>query len=550
MIRKQASMSEDGLGCEGQSGLAVTPAGQPAPRTANIGDEQRGTVDPTDVLESISDGLMLLDAELCIRYFNRTAEQSLGRRREDVLGHRLFDAFPEARGSVFEENYTAVLHDGQDRTFEVYFPLPPYANWYSVRARAHRGGLMVLFQVVTAHKQAEEALRARVEHQTRLERQMQHAQKLESLGVLAGGIAHDFNNLLTAILGNADLALSEMSPVAPGRDCMLEIAKVARRAADLCRQMLAYSGRGKFVVEAVDLSQMVEQMAHIIEATCSRQAALRWDLAPELPAVDADASQLRQVIMNLVLNASEAIGDQSGLISISTGVLDCDEGYLAGTWLDEDRPAGRYLYVDVADTGCGMDETTKARIFDPFFSTKFTGRGLGLAAVLGIVRGHKGAIKVQSEPQHGTSVRILLPARSGAMPEPPETVRDDPWRGSGTVLLVDDEEAIRSLGRRILTSLGFEAVLAADGREAVACFREHRDRIDCVILDLTMPYMNGDEAFRELRRIDPEVRVILSSGYQEAEATQCFAGQGLAGFIQKPYQASILADQLRRVLEP
>jgi CheY-like chemotaxis protein len=249
--------------------------------------------------------------------------------------------------------------------------------------------------------------------------------------------------------------------------------------------------------------------------------------------------------MNLVINGSEAIGDRSGVIAISTGTMDCDRSYLQGTALDENLAEGLYAYFEVADTGCGMDAETLQRLYEPFFSTKFAGRGLGMAATLGIVRGHKGAIKVYSEPGKGTTFKVLLPA-SGR----PETLydtskTDSSWKGSGTVLLVDDEETIRTIGKDMLQELGFEVLMATDGHEALKLFQERRENIFCVLMDLTMPHMDGEEAFRELRRIDPAIPIIMSSGYNEQEVSQKFLGKGLSGFLQKPYRVSKLADTLR-----
>jgi CheY-like chemotaxis protein len=262
--------------------------------------------------------------------------------------------------------------------------------------------------------------------------------------------------------------------------------------------------------------------------------------------VEADATQMRQIIMNLVINASEAIGDKSGVIAITTGCMDCDRSYLKDVWLDENLKDGLYVYLEVADSGCGMDKDTLAKLFDPFFTTKFTGRGLGMAAVLGIVRGHKGAIKVYSEPKKGTTFKILLPSSS----RPAEIFNGasgtNEWLGSGTVLLVDDEETIRGIGAEMLKELGFEAVTASDGLEAIKIFKNTPD-IVFVILDLTMPHMDGEQCFRELRQLDPKVKVIMSSGYNEQEVTQKFVGKGLAGFIQKPYRLSTLQETIRNI---
>lgn len=393
-----------------------------------------------------------------------------------------------------------------------------------------------------------ERVQAQAERQD-MERRMLHVQKLESLGVLAGGMAHDFNNILMAVLGHADLALAKLPAHAPARDHLEAIITASRQASDLSRQMLAYSGRGRFVIESIQLSELVSEMAHLLKAAINKKALFNLKLEKGLPRVEADATQLRQVLMNLITNASEAIGDRSGVITLSTGAMHCGRSYLTTATVDDDLPEGLYVYMEVSDTGCGMDRDTLQRIYDPFFSTKFTGRGLGMAAVLGIVRGHNGAIRVYSEVGKGTTFKVLLPAA----PAKDEPADDAPtpkgtWSGAGRVLLVDDEETLRALGQAMLERLGFEVLTASDGKEAVALYREHRHQIDLVLLDLTMPHMDGEEAFRELRQINPEVRVVLCSGYTEQDVTARFAGKGLAGFIQKPYTLQDLSERLRTCL--
>ena len=285
----------------------------------------------------------------------------------------------------------------------------------------------------------------------------------------------------------------------------------------------------------------------MLEVSISKKAILRFNQASTLPSVEADATQMRQIIMNLVINASEAIGEKSGVIAITTGCMDCDKSYLKDVWLDENISEGLYVYLEIADTGCGMDKETVAKIFDPFFTTKFTGRGLGMAAVLGIVRGHKGAIKVYSEVGKGTTFKILLPASNRPVEIFNGELHKDDWKGSGTVLLVDDEETVRGIGKEMLQELGFTTITANDGRDAVDTFKTNAD-IAFVILDLTMPHMDGEQCFRELKQIRPAVKVIMSSGYNEHEVTQKFVGKGLAGFIQKPYKLSLLKDAIRKII--
>lgn len=388
------------------------------------------------------------------------------------------------------------------------------------------------------------------EHKRQLEAQIQHSQKLESLGVLAGGIAHDFNNLLMVILGNTDLAKETVLPANPAKAHLVDIEKASRRAADLCRQMLAYSGKGRFIVEKVDIQSIVQEITQMLEVSISKKVVLRFDFATDLPPIEADSSQISQIVMNLVTNASEAIGDRSGGVSIRTGAMECDREYFETVMHEDGLEEGIYVYLEVADTGVGMSKEIVDRVFDPFFTTKFTGRGLGMAAVLGIVRGHKGAIKIYSEEGKGTTIKVLFPAVEG---ESDSQRRDssaatDGWRGSGLVLVVDDEETVRALGRVMLESMGFDVITAHDGLHALEIYRDRRDEIVFVLLDLMMPHMNGEETFREIRRLNRNVKVLLTSGYNEQEVVERFAGKGLAGFIQKPFQRQELRDRITAFL--
>jgi len=378
----------------------------------------------------------------------------------------------------------------------------------------------------------------------RLEQQLLHAQKLESLGVLAGGIAHDFNNFLTAIVGNADLALMRLDSGSPAADNLRRIEKAAARASDLARQMLAYSGKGQFQLQCIDLNHLLGDMLRMLEVSISKKARLRLDLQQPLPAVSADPTQIHQIVMNLVINASEALGEESGEIAVSTGRFEFGRPRPAAIRWEESLHEGPGVFLEVSDTGCGMDQGTLARIFDPFFSTKFTGRGLGMAAVLGIVRAHRGAIEVQSEPGKGSTFRILLPASDLAAEPPGEAALEDDWRGSGTVLLVEDEEDVRAIGAELLRELGFKVITAEDGLAALELFPKLPE-LAFVFLDMTMPNMDGAQCFRELRRLDPAVRVILSSGYDEQEVVRKFTGQGLAGFVHKPYTLAKLRETIK-----
>ncbi|MEO7136162.1 MAG: response regulator [Gemmatimonadales bacterium] len=390
------------------------------------------------------------------------------------------------------------------------------------------------------------------------EAQSRHVQKLESIGVLAGGIAHDFNNLLHVVLGNADIALSNLSRKSPAREPIEEVVRATLRAADLTRQLLAYSGKGAFVVRHLDLSTEVREMATLLRTGISKQATLAWELSPTLPAVSADPTQIRQIVMNLITNASDALGEASGTITLRTGVIrleDLDDQHL-GVPLEGEGPPdpgkGPYVYLEIGDTGSGMTPDTLGRIFDPFFSTKFTGRGLGLAAVMGIVRSHHGLIRVRTAPAEGTAFRVLFPSVAGTARKPskPTAERSD-WQGSGTILVVDDEEGVREVAERILQEIGFQTITAADGRRALEIMEKVGDGVTAVLLDLSMPRMGGAETFRRLRALRPELPILMMSGYTEQVVAPQFStsGPGITGFLQKPFLAEDLIAVLRRFAE-
>ncbi len=472
---------------------------------------------------------------------NPAFERLAGIKASLLIGRTVRETMPETE-SCSIETYGQVALTGAPIQFESCSRHTK--RHYAVTAyRPAPGQCACIVSDITESKRAEEDRR-------KAEEQLLHVQKLEGLGLLAGGIAHDFNNLLMAIIGNADLALEELPAESPTVFGLNQIKQISLRAADLCKQMLAYSGKGKFVVGPVNLSALILDMRNLLEVSVSKKATLRYRLADNLPAVEADATQLRQVIMNLVINASEALGEKGGLISLSTGTLECDDSYLDMTYVNERQAAGLYVTLEVADTGCGMDRDTQARLFDPFFTTKFTGRGLGLAAVMGIVRGHKGAIKVYSEPDKGSTFKVLLPAAGTVAATETEAAAAPAWKGSGTILLVDDEEIVRTVATRMLKRIGFSVMTASNGQEAVDLYRQHASTLSGVIMDLTMPHMDGDVAFREMLAIRDDIPIILSSGYNAVEIDHRLSGNRLASFIQKPYQFATLVETLRTLLAP
>jgi PAS domain S-box-containing protein len=394
-------------------------------------------------------------------------------------------------------------------------------------------------------------IRREEQHRQALERKLLDSQKLESLGVLAGGIAHDFNNLLAAILGNTNLAQMRIPPSDSKLTGFLKsIEKASMRAADLCKQMLAYSGKGRFAMHVLDVNEVVRETLELLEVSITKKAALRVELRHGVPQVFADATQLRQVVMNLVINASEAIGENSGLIRVRTGVLHANQAFLADAYTPTELPPGDYVFVEVTDSGCGMSPDTLKRIFDPFFTTKFTGRGLGLAAVLGIVRGHKGALKITSEVGKGSSFKFLLPLADSSAPAPAitQSAPEEPWKGEGTILVVDDDPTVRCVISRMVESVGFSVMQAVDGRHGVEVFRENSHELRAVILDMTMPNLNGREALQQLREVRKDLRVLMVSGFSETGNTGFFLKNGPDAFLQKPFSSEELLGKLRTIL--
>ncbi len=383
-----------------------------------------------------------------------------------------------------------------------------------------------------------------------LARQIQETQKLESLGVMAGGITHDFNNLLTPILGDAELALLDLPADSPIRPRIEQIRNAAHRAAALTRQLLAYSGQGPVLFEPLSISRLVAEMGQLLEGVVSGRATLIYDLADDLPAVEADIAQLSQVVMNLITNASEAVREGAGQISLRTGIIEAeklDPQYVIG---DFNPKAASYVFFEVVDDGCGMSAVTQSKIFDPFFTTKFTGRGLGLAAALGIVRSHSGIVEIESELGRGTRFRVLFPATQRvAVVSELRATSIDTWRASGSVLVVDDDEGVRELLDATLRRAGLSVLLARDGREGVELFRRHADEIRAVVLDRTMPDIGGEDAFDEIRRIRPDARIMLISGYSEERAAWHFLDKGLDAFLHKPFEPGVLLERIRRIIE-
>lgn len=500
-------------------------------------------------VEQSIDGLLVADLSGSTQFVNESWARMHGYEVLDLLGHHLslFHTPEQMRREVVPclervrktgADQAEVEHRRKDGgTF-------PTLMSFTLLQDPEKGpeGFVIFARDITERRKTEE-------ERLRLEAKVQQAQKLESLGVLAGGIAHDYNNLLTGVLGNASLALAELPSESSASEKIQHIERAAERAADLAGQLLAYAGQNQLFARQLQLNDLLSDMKPLFESAVAKNADLKLHLRDNLPPIDADPSHVRQVVLNLVTNASDAITDNQGVITIRTSKINASRAYLDGAFLDEDIPEGEYVLLGVSDTGIGMDQETRSKMFDPFFSAKASGRGLGLAAVLGIVRGHRGNIKVYSQPSRGTTVEILFPMFEEQIKpaiEEGASLRD--WRGDGIILVVDDEQMVRGVSKDVLVDRGFEVLIATEGQAALDLYRQQRD-IRLVLLDRTMPHTDVPQVFRQIRQINPTAKVILMSGYKEKEVMEDFGSEGLAGFLQKPFRPEELLSKVREVLE-
>ena len=451
-----------------------------------------------------------------------------------LLGRGFLDAaHPDDRERVHAAWQTAVRTGGElSLEYRVLRP-DGIVRWVCERTAAHRDGTTVTGFVGTVEDVS--AQKAAAEDRRRLEAQMQHAQKLESLGVLAGGIAHDFNNLLVGILGNASVAREDAEPGTATEEILGDIETAARRAAELTTQLLAYAGKGRFNVQPLDVSAAVRETTSLLQSAISKRATLTLQLDDDLPFIAADGTQVRQVVMNLLTNASDALDEHDGEIVLRTGSMHANREYLAECLAADGVRPGQFVFVEVADTGIGMNAETLARIFDPFFTTKFTGRGLGLAATLGIVRGHHGALNVRSSLGSGTTFRVLFPAAEARGPSSRTPRSEIRLPRSGTVLVVDDEESVREVARRMLERTGYQVLTAVDGDDGLRLFGANEDAIVAIVLDVTMPRLSGTEVLAELRQRGKDVPVVLASGYTSQSLAAAAGGEPAPIFVQKPF---------------
>ena len=509
-------------------------------------------------LRSIGDGVLTTDEQARVTFLNPVAERLTGWRLMEATGRTSAEVLPlvnRLTGQTVTDPAQRSIAGGVHVTMPSHTALrsrdgreiPVEDSASPIRGDdGHIHGAVVVFRDCTEQTRLEEERR-------RMEEKMRETQKLESLGLIAGGIAHDFNNLLTGIIGNADICRDRLDLTSPLHENLEKIQVTVLRAADLCKQMLAYAGKGKITHAAVDISSLVADTVSMANLSVSGKVTVRQDLATGLRQAEGDPTQLRQVVMNLFINASEAVGEHPGEIQVSTGIKSTAQWEFASAVLSPELPGGDYLVVQVRDTGTGMAPETLSKIFDPFFTTKFTGRGLGLAATLGIVRAHRGALFVESEIGRGSTFRLLLPASDRAAVKllsdvPPPESQPAKLKAPGKVLLVDDDKEVRFVTRAMLKRCGMEVVEATSGRAALKICTESAETFSLVLMDITMPGMNGVETFEEMHRLYPALPVILMSGYSVEEVAERFGNADGSNFLQKPFLPSHLKETLRQLL--
>ena len=474
---------------------------------------------------------------------NPSYAADLGIKPEEIRGRTDYDFYPAELARKYRADDSMIMSSGKGEEYEETYTRDGHDYWVQTikipleDVEHNVTGLLGVFWDITERKKAEEEKQA-------LEQQLIFSQKLESLGVLSGGIAHDFNNILAVIIGHCGLVKLQPDSV---EDNLQQIEKAAERAADLCRRMLAYAGKTQIVKSHINVGTLVSETVTMLKSTLPQNAVIKLACSDDIPKILVDDSQFRQIVMNLIINASEAIGEAQGEIRVSVAKTTVSADKPVKDHQGKAIPSGPYVCLEVTDTGCGMDEETRQRIFDPFYTTKFTGRGLGMSAVLGIITSHDGALQLLSKSGQGTTFKVYLPIQVAettgeklAMQTP-----SVPWRGSGTVLLAEDEAQVRDIGKIMLEELGFTVIAAANGKEALELYQKNSAGIALVVTDMGMPVMNGYELVRELKKLNPDLSIIVSSGFGDVDVTSRLGSEDITGIINKPYNF----DQLREVLE-
>lgn len=488
--------------------------------------------------DAIKDSVALIDSEHKIIRCNQSTCQKLQLDFSEISNQYCWKLFHGSDGPLPDcpLSKAKISHNSETVTIQ------QDDKWLEIKVDPILSDLGVLTGAVHVVRDVTEKKHAE-QKRLLLEQQFHQAQKLESLGVLAGGIAHDFNNILTVIISNCSLLqkrphmLEELVP---------EIEAAAQRAADLCRQMLVYAGKAQPVPTHINVAALTGEMVKLLKASIPQNVVISLDLAADIPSIIADASQIRQVVMNLIINASEAIGTAQGCVRIVLETSEIRAGQPVIDHLGSPITPGSYICLEVTDNGCGMNEENMRRIFEPFFSTKFAGRGLGMSAILGIIVAHHGALQLFSQSGHGTTFKVYLPVRTdvSTKEESSQNQSSTPWQGSGTILLVEDEPQLIQIGKMLLEELGFAVIEAANGQEALELYRKNAESITLVVTDIGMPVMDGYQLFNNLKALNPELPIIISSGYGDAQSSSRIKAGEVSGYLNKPYKF----DELQEVL--
>lgn len=496
------------------------------------------------LIDSAPIGIIAINEEGNIEIWNKTSKEILGWDFDDVFSKSL-------------ENFTPEINKKIKQFYEV---TPPFFLEFETIEKNRKGELLtlrviyriihfsnrnpislILFRDITDLKKIQE-------EKEQLQKQMQNTQKLESLGVLSSSIAHDFNNILMAIMGHAELAKEEINNLTAVQNYLSNIEEAVKNAGELCRQLLVFAGKKQQSYQLCELNQLIQEMEHLLKVSISKKILLDIDLNPNIPLINGEIGQLRSVILNLVINASDAIGKRSGVIRIKTGIMDFTGSYIRTTWFQEGIEQKKYVTLEVSDNGCGMSPEIMSKIFDPFFTTKDFGRGLGLATIMGTLRAHDGTIKVYSEEGKGTTFKLFFPAISELTKKQPESEEVISWKGHGLILFADDEPIVLQVTTKMLEKLGFDVIPARDGREALQLFQENKNNLSAVVLDITMPHLDGTEVARTIRSECPNLPIFLSTGFSKHTINEKDIDYPIQGFLTKPYNINTLIKNLKKYL--
>jgi len=507
-----------------------------------------------DITDHLPEALLSIDENGIVKSFNPAAETMFGFPAQDVIGRSVNLLMSDEEAREHDRHIRHYLETGKSNVLGHIRELEakrrngemfPIELQVRVLKSNHHTYFVGMIRDISERRREEV-------RQERIKKRIERAQRLESLGVLAGGIAHDFNNILSSMLGNAELLRIDLGTLeSDAESCMQNIETGCNHAADLCRQMLAYAGKGRYIIESVNVSELVLGMEKLVRVSVPTSIIMHKKLADSLPLIHADVAQMEQVVLNLLTNAAEAIGDGDGEIHLSSGVQTLADKDMHAFEGAESMQPGDFVYLEVQDSGCGIRPEDMAHLFEPFFTTKFTGRGLGMSAILGILRSHGGGIHINTVPDEGTTIRVLIPAQAEAVARPvsqPKAKAQGEWKGSGAVLVVDDEMQLRDMASKMLTRMGFEPQVAEDGDKALSLLAERDGVFSVVLLDLTMPGISGVDVLAEIRRLYPELKVIISTGYGEQALTDHFKTMQPDGFIAKPYRYQQLMEAMLKML--